>query len=934
MQSRLLAFIIVIFSFPAFTNAQDIKAKLPVDPNVTTGTLPNGLVYYIRTNSKPEKKVELRLVVNAGSILEDKEQLGLAHFMEHMNFNGTKNFQKNDLVSYLQSIGVQFGADLNANTGFDRTEYILPIPTDKPGNLEKGFQIIEDWAHNALLTDKDIDEERGVVLEESRLGKGAQMRMLNKYFPKLASGSLYAERLPIGKDSILKTFKYETIRRFYTDWYRPDLEAVVVVGDIDKETALKMITEHFGGLSNPANEKKRFYADVKPRLKPEAMVVTDKEATNTILQIMYPYTKKHEQVTIEDYVNDMKRDIVIQMINQRLNDLAQGTNPPFIFAGLSFDDLVHGYECFSAFAVFGKDNTQKAIDAVTGEMIKAKKYGFTENELARVKKDLMSNIEKIYNERATTESKNYVDEYIRNYTEHEPFPGIGNEYSYYQKYLPGIKLADLDGMVTKWMKNPNIFALVTGPDKADVKLPGDAELLAMTEKGLKQNPQKTEEKSVASSLMSSKPAAGKLVSKEEVAGFGATTYTLSNGIKVTIKPTDFKTDEILLRAVKKGGSSNYGAADKSNYNFATQAVGAMGIGNFSPSDLDKVLAGKSVSVSMNISDVSDDISGTSTVKDFESMLQLLYLNMEQPRKDEDLFKAFKEKQISMVQFMSSNPQASFIDTMIRVLYNNSPLARMIIPKQRDFDNLSLDGALAVYRNEFSNADGYQFFITGNIKPEEALPLIETYIGSIPAANKTPGIKDNGLRPVEGSHTIKYYKGKEKKSMIVANYYGPIPYSEDLELKAQALAEILNIKVIEDLREKMGAIYGGGFRAQVSKDPYSRYSLALQLPCGPENVDKLISAANEEIKNLKTNGPDLKDLDKVKSQWKEKYRTNLRENSYWSGKLESVLFWGKDKDHVLNYEAWIDKLTTKDIQETAQQLFDGKNQFVAILYPES
>ena len=931
---RVMAAMVLLLSCQTLSFGQDLKAKLPTDPNVKTGKLANGLVYYIRPNHKPEKKVELRLVVNAGSILEDDKQLGLAHFMEHMNFNGTKNFQKNDLVSYLQSIGVQFGADLNANTGFDRTVYILPIPTDKPENLEKGFQIIEDWAHNALLTDKDIDEERGVVLEESRLGKGAQMRMLNKYFPKLASGSLYAERLPIGKDDILKNFKYETIRSFYRDWYRPDLQAVVVVGDIDEATALKMITKHFGDLKNPANEKTRKYADVTPRLKPDAMVVTDKEATNNIMQIMFPYTKKHEATTVEDYVFDIKRELVIQMLNQRLSDLAQSSNPPFLFAGVNFDDLVHGHEAFSAFCVFGKDKAEAALNAVTGEMLKAKKYGFTENELELVKKEMMSNMEKTYNERTTTESKNYVEEYIRAYTEHEPYPGIDNEYSYYKKFLPSIKLAELNGLMGAWMNNPNTFSLITGPDKADAKLPTDAELLAMTEKGLKQDIKNTEEKVVATSLMSSKPKAGKVVSKETVAGFGATTYTLSNGIKVTIKPTDFKSDEILLKGVKKGGSNNYGASDKSNYNYSTQVVSSMGIGEFSPSDMDKVLAGKNVKVSMSINDVNDAISGSSTVKDMENMMQLLYLNMMQPRKDEALFKAFKEKQLMMVQYMSANPQAAFIDTMIKVMYDNNPLRRMVIPTSQDFDALTLDRSLEIYRNEFSSADGYQFFITGNVKAEEAIPLIETYLGSIPAANKPVAIKDNGLRPVKGSHTLKYNKGKEKKSMILANYYGEIPYSEDLSLKAQALAEILNIKVIEDLREKMGAIYGGGFRAQVSQEPYSRYSLALQLPCGPENVDKLMAAAAEEIKSLKANGPDAKDLDKVKSQWKEKYRTSVKENNYWNEKLENVVFWGRDKDRVLNYETWVDKLSTKDVQETAQRLFDGKNEFVSILYPES
>src|SRR6185437_13446540 len=355
--------------------AQDLNAPMPIDPNVIKGTLPNGLTYYIRPNHKPENKVELRLFVNAGSILEDDNQRGLAHFMEHMNFNGTTHFQKNDLVSYLQSIGVEFGADLNAYTSFDETVYILPIPTDKPGNLEKGFQIIEDWAHNALLTDTDIDQERGVVLEESRLGKGADERMLKKYFPKLTEGTRYADRLPIGKDDILKTFKHETIRRFYRDWYRPDLQAVMVVGDIDTGTAMNMIRQHFAGLNNPAGERDRFYVDVKPRTKSDAMVVTDKEAMNSSLQILFPFYKKTDETTLGDYRNiNIKRQLVFSMINRHLNDLAQSGNPPFPFAQAYFNDMIHGYESFSVYTVFSNDGPQKALNAVAAELLRSKQY--------------------------------------------------------------------------------------------------------------------------------------------------------------------------------------------------------------------------------------------------------------------------------------------------------------------------------------------------------------------------------------------------------------------------------------------------------------------------------------------------------------------------------------------------------------------------------
>jgi len=914
--------------------AQDLKSKLPVDPNVVTGKLANGLTYYIRNNHKPENKVELRLVVKAGSILENTDQQGLAHFMEHMNFNGTKNFERNDLVSYLQSIGVQFGADLNANTGFDQTIYILPIPTDKPGNLEKGFQIIEDWAHNALLTGKDIDEERGVVLEESRLGKGANDRMMKKFFPKLAEGSMYAQRLPIGKDDILKTFKYETIRSFYKDWYRPDLQAVIVVGDIDVATAKKMIEQHFGGLKNPANERVRKYVDVVPRKAPEAMVVTDSEATNSALAMIFPYEKKHDEVTLGDYRNDLIKELGQQMINRKLNELAQSSEPPFPYAGVGFDDLIHGYEAFEVYTLFGKDGPEKALNAATGVLDRVKKFGFTDEDLELAKKQMISTVEQEYNERTTTESKNYVEEYIRAFTDKEAFPGIVNEYNYTKEMLPTVKVEEVNKMVKAWMAKPNTFSLITAPAKGDMKLPSDNELLAMTKKGFEQNVTQAEEKKVATSLMESKPTPGKVISQVKDEALGTTTYTLNNGIKVTIKPTDFKSDEILMEGIKQGGSNSYGLADRDNLQFATDVIDAMGLGAFTPSDFEKVMAGKKVEVTEKITEVDDELSCSSTVKDFEAMMQVTYLQIMQPRKDEGLFNAFKEKQKTMLAFMTSNPQAAFIDTTIKTFYNNNPLARMVIPKASDFDNINLDRTLQIYRDEIGTADGYHFFIVGNITPEVAIPMIETYLGSIPASGKKPAFKDNGVRPISGISTFKFNKGKEQKSLVLGFYYGTVPYSEDLALKAQALSEVLNIKVIEDLREKMGKIYGGGFHGSVSKEPYERYSFQLQLPCGPQNVDTLITAANAEITAIKDKGPEAADLDKVKSQWREKHLTDVKENKYWAGKLENVLFWGRDKDRVVNYQNYVDKLTQNDIQQTAKQLFDGKNQFTAIMYPES
>jgi zinc protease len=929
---RALLFVaLTAFSFAGF--AQDLSQPLPQDPQVIKGTFPNGLTYYYRYNKKPEQKVELRLVVKAGSILESPAQLGLAHFMEHMNFNGLQHFEKNELVSYLQSIGVEFGADLNAYTSFDETVFILPIPTDKPGNLEKGFQIVEDWAHNALLTDKDINEERGVVLEESRMGKGAEDRMLKKYFPKYASGTLYAERLPIGKDEVLKTFKPAVLRSFYKDWYRPDLQAVIVVGDIDSATAISLITQHFKGLSNPANERRRNYEKATPRAKAEAMVVSDKEAVSPSLQILFPVQKHEEDKTLGDYRHSLMRGLALSIINRRLRDLAQSGKPPFAYAYVGFDDMIHGYQSFTAATTFTTEGAQKPLDALAAELLKARDYGFTQAELERAKSELTAGIEKMYNERKTTPSQVYAEEYIRNFLTDEAFPGLENEHRYYKELLPGITAAEVSALPKQWMSSLNTFTLITAPQKESLKLPTDAQLLAMSQKAFAQKVEANKEVAVATSLLDKVPAGGKVTGQKVEADLGATTYTLSNGVKVTIKPTDFKSDEILLSGVKKGGTNNYGLADKQSAQYAASVAAAMGFGNYTPTQIEQIMAGKVASVRTSMGGISDNITASSNVKDFETMLQYLYLRMTAPRKDEELFDAYRMKQKQQLQFLSASPQIAFLDSAFGVLYNHNPLAPSPVPKPADFDAIKLERAMEIYKNEFGDASGFEFFLVGNVTPATAIPLLETYLGGLPASGKTPSFKDNGVRAIDGQKKLVMQKGKEKKSLIISVTHGEHPYSEEFALRTEALAEVLNIKVIEDLREKLGSIYSGGFQAEVNEEPYAHYSVIMYLPCGPENVDKLLTASAEEIANIKEHGVDVQNLDKVKSQWREKYRVDAKENGYWTGALENILFRGRDRSHVLQYEQWIDKLSPADLQQAAREVFDGKNDFLAILNPE-
>ncbi|HMG81599.1 MAG TPA: insulinase family protein [Ferruginibacter sp.] len=947
-QRKQYVLFIVLLSFCSTVSFAQISpaAKLIADPKVIIGKLPNGLTYYIRQNKKPEQKVELRLVVNAGSICEDDDQQGLAHMCEHQAFNGTTHFKRNDIVSFLQSIGVSFGNDLNAYTSFDETVYILPIPTDKPKNIETGFQILEDWAHNVTYLDSDIDGERPVILEESRLGKGADERMGRKIYPDYYAGSRYADRLPIGKDSIIKNFKYDVLRRFYHDWYRPDLMVVIVVGDIDPAQAETMIKEHFAKLTNPVNERSRIYANVPAYAKSKALVVTDKEATDYYGLINYSAERKYPDTTVADFKNYIIKDIYSTLLNQRLKELTQKDEPPFTNASAGFESDARGYEAFSGDVNTGSNDPVKGIDAFVQEVERVKKYGFTQAELDRAKLNLLNSIEQAYNEKEKTESSNYVDEYISNFLEHEPMPGIEKEQAYFQYLLPQVKLQDINSLSDGLKEYPNKFIAILGPETSNkFVLPANDALLANVTATEKLPVTPYEEKVMATSLLKHEPTPGAIAGMVQFRTdsdmvrypgdsdqLGTTELQLSNGIRVTLAPTNYKDDEVLMSAIRPGGKNNYGLADKYNANYLTQAITTMGVGDFSPVDLRKILAGKTAAVSPTFTDIADGFSGNSSVKDVETMLQLLYLYVTAPRKDTTLFRSFVERNKSQSDLITANPQSAFIDTMYTRLYNNDPLTPIIIPKPYYFDQINVDRVLQMYKEHFGDMSGMHFTFVGNFTEGQMEPLIEKYIASLPTTKKKFESVDNKVRPQKGKLDINVNKGTEAKSLILTFYTGETPYSQDLDLKAQAVSEVLNIKIIEDLREKIQGIYTGGIYAKLTKIPYPHYSFILELPCGPAKIDTLIFAANQEIENLKKNGPSIEDLNKVKQQWLEKNKTAMTENNTWLQALQDMSFKGNDPDRFLHAEKYINALTQKDVQDAAKLLLNGDNVTTAILRP--
>lgn len=918
---------------PPAAAAFKLSDAIPVGPQVILGKLPNGLTYYIQKNVRPEKRLELRLVVKAGSMQEDDDQQGLAHFLEHMAFNGSTHFKRNELVSYLQSVGVKFGADLNASTSFNETIYILPLPTDKPEVVAQGFQVLEDWAHGLSLNDADIDSERGIVLEELRIGKGVDDRVNKVLLPKLFNGSQYARRLPIGQEAVLKNFKYEAIRRFYRDWYRPDLMAVVVVGDIEPARARALIEQHFGGLKNPPHARPHQYAKIPARTRPEEVVYTDKEIANNSVFIRYPVMPAPEGRTVGDYRNKLLENMVTTLLNMRLYELSQQAKPPYLQAGAGMNGIVHGYRSFSAGALLGKDGVQPAIQALLQESQRARQFGFSEAELERAKKGMLRNYERMYNEREKSDSANYAAELIRNFLEQETIPGIEAEYRYAQALIPEMTLAELNAAARTQLPDGGSKLMVyTGSAGAGSTAPQAGEMLALASAAEQRGVVAQQEKTVARLLMAQPPKAGSIVSASRDEVLGLTRLVLSNGVKVVLKPTDFNNDQVILTGLRFGGWSLFDDADLFSARYASSIVNQMGVQDFAPADIVKVLAGKSAGAAASLAGVNETVSGASGRADIESMLQLVHLNMTAPRSDSAIFQSFVERQRELARNNLARPEAVLDDAMTAALYPQQPRVPRA-PKPADFDQLKLDKVLDLYRSRLSSARDFTFFMTGSFEVEQVKPLLATYLASLPVDELATAFRDDGVRPVRGVVKRAVYAGSEPKSTVTLTFTGEAQFSPRERMRLQGLIEVINIKLIEVLREKMGVMYSGGLRGNMERLPYPHYTVTATLPCAPENVDKVLAAVFAEIANIAEHGAEPADLQKVKAAWLKNYRKNLRENGYWQSVLMNAYFNQSDPADVLSYPQRVEALTAEELKDSARTYLNPENYVQVVLYPQ-
>jgi zinc protease len=911
----------------------DYSKAIPPDPSVKTGKLENGLTYYIKKNKKPENKVDLRLVVNAGSILENDDQQGLAHFMEHMNFNGTKHFPKNKLVDYLQSIGVKFGQHLNAETIFDQTVYFLPIPSDSPEKLENGFNILEDWAFNADLTPAEIDKERGVVLEEYRSGLGADKRMQDRYLPKMLYNSLYAERLPIGKKEILENFKYDKLTSFYKDWYRPNLMCVIIVGDIDVAEMEKKVISHFSNYKNPVNEKPRKVYEVPNHKETFVAVESDKEASNSQIQLLYKdYNSPKPIATIKDFKYQIAEELFSTMLNKRLNELVNSPTPPFlaVYSGHGKTGI-RVKEAYQSVAISQEGKQLEALRVLVTENEKVKKFGFSQNELERAKVQLMSQYESSYKERDKTNSSSYVGIFQSNFLENAPMPSKEWGFSTFKQLLPLIDLKEVNELIKEYIKEDNRVVVLTGPEKDNLKKPSEQDVLNVMKVNIEEI-KPYEDVAIAKSLLRNEVKPGSIVKRESNDKLGTKTLFLSNGAKVTYKKTDFKNDQILFEAISMGGNNLYSNEEIKKVQFANNALIEAGFSGLKLNDINKFMTGKIANAVPYIGESTEGMTGSATPKDLEYLFQMVYAYFTDLNLDLEAFERYKQKLTTYCKNLESNPQTYFQKELLTFLNNENPRFNGLIPTEKTWAETDYPLAYKKYKERFANANDFEFYFVGNVDDKIMEDFAAKYLASLPSTGKKEKARDLGIRMPKGDYKKIFNKGTDPKSNVRIMYYGDAVYNQKESLALIALGEILTIKLNEQLREIESGVYGINASGLMIKVPNGSYSFTISFPCGSNNAEKLTESALNELQKVIANGPEAKDLAKFQESELLEYKKKSKENDFWRANFSRSFFNGTSPEDILKSEEKITALTAKEIQDVAKKYLT-KDKVIGILMPE-
>ena len=915
------------------TGAHDapLTQTVPVDPQITVGNLPNGLRYYIRVNKRPQRRAELRLAVNAGSILEDDDQRGLAHFVEHMCFNGTEHFPKQDVVAFLQSTGMRFGAHINANTSFDQTVYQLQIPTEDPAVIDRSLLILEDWAHAVSFEPEEIDKERGVVLEEWRTGLGAGARMLDTQLPVLLKGSKYAERLPIGKPETLRSFSPERLKRFYTDWYRPDLMAVIVVGDFDPKVVENMIQTHFAKLPAAKNPRPRPIYDVPDQPGTRYTVATDPEATATIISVSSTMAAR-DQTTIGGYRQMTLERVFSGLLSARFAEISQKPDAPFLDAATNRGLFVRSTEATSLNALVKEDSIEKGLSALFTEASRVAQFGFTATELDRYRLATIQAYEQLANSKDEHTSQSLADEFVRNFIQQEPIPGIAYEFGLVRRFLPEITLAEVNALAREWMPDRNRVVAISAPKKTGLVIPDETKLAAVIKAAGGGTLTAYVDAVSAKPLLDPLPKPGTIAKTATKEATGITEWTLSNGVRVVLQPTTLKQDEVLFRAFSPGGTS---LADDKNFiaaETATQVVAQGGLGALSNIDLGKKLAGKVAIVRPDIGEMYEGLNGRALRRDLETMFQLIYLTFTQPRADSEAFNVMTGQMTAALANREALPETAFTDTLNATLSQNHLRARPLSPAT--VGEMSLDRSIAFYKDRFADASDFTFIFVGSFDLPTIKPMVERYLGSLPSLNRKEAGRDVGIHPPPGVVEKQVVKGREPKSQVGIVFSGTFQNNRRERLVMRAMADTLEGSLQRVLREDLGGTYGVSVEPDMTKRPTEEYRVTISFGCDPTRTQDLIKALFDVVDQFKTSGPSAGQVADVRAALLRDLEVNSQSNGYALNQLAFAYQYDEELPDAAKLRGLYDQLTPSVIRDAARKYLDTNHYVKVVLMPES
>ncbi len=907
-----------------------LDSRIPIDPAIRTGTLANGLRYYVRRNTQPAARAELRLVVNAGSVLEADDQVGLAHFVEHMAFNGTVHFPKLEVIRFMESIGMRFGPSINAFTSFDETVYMLQVPTTDVAVLDRALFVLEDWAHNVSFDPEEIDKERGVIIEEWRSRRGAAARLQDRQLPILLAGSRYATRLPIGTVDVLQTFPHERLVQFYRDWYRPDLMAVIAVGDFDPAEIEQRVRDRFSQIPAVASPTPRPVETVPARTDPAYLVLTDPELTTTQVRVdrLMP---ADDQSTIAAYRANIVEGLFSSMLSARFSDVVQRPDAPFMGAGAGRTSIVRTAEARSLVATVKEGGAEAGLEALFVEMARVARFGFTPEELARQKLNLARSIERAAAERETQPSASLAAEYSRNFLQDEPIPGIDYERALHDRFLPGITLEEINARARDWTPATGRMVTITAPATPDVVMPTEARLAEVIAGAAARATTPWEERTPTAALMTTTPAPGRVTATVEHAASGITEWTLSNGARVVLKPTTFKQDEILFRAFSPGGASLASDADWISASTAAQVVAAGGLGALSTPDLRRTLAGVAASVTPSISLYEQGLSGGGSPKDLETLFQLIHLRFTEPRADRQIFDVIRDQTRSALANQANSPGYAFSEALSEVMTQGHPRGRSLTPAM--IDEMDLDRSLAFYRARFANAAGFTFVFVGTFDPATMRPLVEQYLASLPSTGQPESWRDVGLRAPQGEVIARRLaRGLEPRSQTQLIFTGPFEYRQDRRTAIRALAMVLQSRLLTVLREDLGGTYSVNVGASYTRIPHQDYRVTIAFGSDPDRVDALQSRVLEEIAAIKADGPLPREVSDTREALLREFETGTRQNGYLLTQIAGRYESGEDVDGFFTLDDGYRALTVDDVHDAAKRYLDTNSYIVVTLMP--